>query len=125
MTENEYRRSAHLSVEEKERAVTAANQNSAVARIVNIVYFLFGVLELLLAGRLVFQLLGANDGNAVASIILGLTQPFVALFAGLFSNPAIGQGGLLELTTVTAMIFYAVLAWLIGRLLWLVLSRPR
>ncbi len=125
MTENDYRRSAHLSVEEQKRAMDAANQNSAVARVIRIIYYLFGLLELLLAARVILQLLGANDNNAVASIILGLSQPFIALFATLFSNPALGTRSVLELTTIAAMIFYAVVAWLLGRLLWLVLSRPR
>ena len=125
MTENEYQRSARLSVEEQERAMAAANQNSAIARIVHIIYFLFGVLELLLTGRVILQLLAANDKNPVASLILGLSQPFVALFAGLFGNPTIGRTGVLELTTITAMVFYAVLAWLVGRFIWLALSRPR
>lgn len=125
MTENDYRRSAHLSVEEQKRAMDAANQNSAVARLVRIIYYLFGLLELLLAARVVLQLLGANDNNPIAQIILGLSWPFVALFATLFSNPALGTRSILELTTIAAMIFYAVLAWLVGRFIWLIFSRPR
>ena len=125
MIENDYRRSARMTVEEQKRAIDAANQNSAVARVVRIVYFLFGVLELLLAARIVLQAVGANDNNTIASVILGLSHPFVALFSSLFSNPALGAHAVLELTTIAAMIFYAVVAWLIGRLVWLVLSRPR
>lgn len=125
MAYNETHRSAHLSVEEQKRAMDAANHNSAVARIVRIVYFLFGLLEVLLGIRVLLQLLGANDSNAFASVIYGITNPFVALFATLFSNPSVGQGNLLELTTIAAMIAYAILAWVVGRVLWLLLSRPR
>lgn len=125
MIQNEYERSAELSVEEQKRAIAAANQNSAVARLVRIVYFLFGILELLLTARVVLLAIGANSANSIASVILSLSEPFVVLFASLFRNPVIGRDAVLELTTIAAMIFYAVIAWLIARLLWLLLSRPR
>jgi hypothetical protein len=31
----------------------------------------------------------------------------------------------LEITTMIAMIVWAIVGWLVGRLIWLVLSRPR
>jgi len=124
MTEQELRRSQHLQVEEQKRRVEAANQNSAIARIVRIEYFLFGVLELLLALRIVLRALGANPNNAFGSLVYGLSEPFVALFSTLFANPTI-NGAVIEVTTIVAMIAYAILAWLIGRIIWLTLSRPR
>ena len=51
MIENDLQRNQELNLREKERAIAAANQNSAVARIVNLVYFVFGILEFLLAIR--------------------------------------------------------------------------
>jgi uncharacterized membrane protein len=122
--ERNVERNAELSVAEKQRAIAAANQNSAVARFVRIIYFLFGVLEVLLAVRIVLHLLAANAGNVFADLIYGLTNPFVVPFATLLANPAIGAG-VLEITTIIAMIAYAILAWIIGRILWLALSRPR
>jgi hypothetical protein len=124
MTEQELRRSQHIQVEEQKRAVVAANQNSAIARVVRVVYFLFGALELLLALRVILRALGANPDNAFGSLVYGLSQPFVALFATLFGNPAV-NGAVIEITTIVAMIAYAILAWLIGRIIWLTLSRPR
>jgi YggT family protein len=125
MTYNQVRRDAEVTVDEKERAVAAANQNSAVARVVNITYFVFGVLDVLLAIRFVLHAFGANASNAFANLIYGVTQPFVALFSTLFNNPVLGEGAVLELTTIAAILVYAFVAWLIGRLLWLTLSRPR
>jgi YggT family protein len=118
-------RSVHLSVEEQKRAIAAANQNSAVARVIRIIYFLFGLLELALALRVVLHLLGANAGNPFADLVYGITQPFIALFANLFANPTLSGNNVLEMTTIAAMVVYAILAWIIGRLLWLSLSRPR
>jgi YggT family protein len=124
MIDNEYQRSEHLSVEEQKRAMDAANQNSAVARFVRIIFFIFGVLELLLAFRVILHVLAANPGNPFADVVYAISNPFVALFANLFANPKVGNG-VLELTTIAAMVVYAIAAWIIGRLIWLVLSRPR
>ena len=114
-----------VNLGEKARSIAAANQNSTTARIVNIVYFLFGALELLLAVRVIFQLIGVNAANGFAGFIYGLSAPFVALFASLMQNPTLGGTAVLEITTLIAMVVYAILAWLVGRLVWLTLSRSR
>jgi len=125
MIESDLQRNVELNVHEKERGIDAANQNSAIARVVNITYFLFGILELLLAVRVILRLVGANAENGFANFIYGLSAPFVALFASLLKNPALTTTAVLEVTTIIAMIVYAMLAWLVGRLIWLALSRPR
>jgi hypothetical protein len=56
MTQIDLQHNQEMNLAENERSITAANQNSSIARIVNIVYFLFGVLELLLAVRVVLHL---------------------------------------------------------------------
>jgi hypothetical protein len=114
-----------VNLDEKQRGITVANQNSSVARIVNIVYFLFGALELLLAVRVILHLIGVNAENGFASFIYGLSAPFMALFASLLQNPTLGGASVLEITTIIAMLVWAIVAWLVGRLIWLVLSRPR
>ncbi len=125
MTQVDLQHNQELNLHENERSITAANQNSSIARIVNIVYFLFGVLELLLAVRVVLHLIGANADNGFANFIYGLSGPFVALFASLLNNPALSTTAALEVTTLIAMLVYAIAAWIMGRLIWLVLSRPR
>lgn len=114
-----------VNLGEKKRGIAAANQNSAIARIVNIVYFLFGALQLLLAVRLIFRLIGVNPENSFASFIYDLSSPFVVLFESLLNNPTLGTSGVLEVTTLIAMIVWAIVGWLVGRLIWLILSRPR
>jgi hypothetical protein len=114
-----------MNLDEKERGVARANQNSTIARIVNIVYFLFGALLLLLAVRVVLQLIGVNAENAFASFIYALSSPFVVLFASLLQNPTLGGASVLEITTLIAMVVWAIVAWLVARLIWLMMSRPR
>ena len=125
MTEANLQHNQELNLHEQERGIAAANQNSALARIVNIVYFLFGALQLLLVVRVVLHLIGANAGNGFASFINGLSAPFVVLFASLLQNPVLSTTAVLEITTIIAIIVYAILAWLVGRMVWLALSRPR
>ncbi len=114
-----------VNLDEKQRGIASANQNSAITRIVNIVYFLFSALELLLASRLTLHLLGVNADNSFADFIYKLSAPFVALFTSLLKNPTLTGSAILEVTTIIAMLVWAIVAWLLGRLIWLVLSRPR
>jgi YggT family protein len=125
MIEHNIEQNQELNLNEKERAITAANQNSTTARIVNIVYFLFGVVEVLLTLRVVLHMIGANPANGFASLIDGLSYPFIFLFSTLVQNPSLGAPAVLEITTLIAMIVYGILAWLIGRMVWLMMSRPR
>jgi YGGT family len=81
-----------------------------------IVYLILGILEVLLAIRLLLKLLDANPDAGFSSLIYGLTWPFVALFEGVFPEPG-GHGSVLELSTVLAMIVYALLAWGIVRVI--------
>ena len=112
-----------MNLDEKKRGIAVTHQNSAVARIVNFVYLLFGALELLLVVRVIFNLISVNPDNSFARFIDDLSSPFVALFASLLNNPTLGTTGVLEVTTLIAMLVYAIVAWLLARLIWLMLSR--
>jgi hypothetical protein len=125
MSESNLQRNQELNLHENERSIAAENQNSSIGRIVYIVYFLFSIVELLLGLRVVLHLVGVNADNGFANFIYALSSPFVALFASLLHNPVLGTTAVLEVTTMIAMIAYAILAWLVGRLIWLTLSRPR
>ena len=114
-----------MNLDEQKRGIAAANQNSTVARIVNIVYFLLSALELLLGVRVVLHLVSVNPENSFASLIDRLSEPFVALFTSLLQNPTFGETGVLEVTTIIAMVVWAIVVGLMGRFIWLALSRSR
>jgi hypothetical protein len=94
----------------------------SVYRASQIVYLVLGVLESLIAIRLVLRLLGANPEAGFTSLIYGVTAPFVAPFTGVFPNPA-GFGSVLELSSVLALVVYPLLAWAIVRLIHLIAER--
>ncbi|HEX6800093.1 MAG TPA: YggT family protein [Ktedonobacterales bacterium] len=79
-------------------------------RAAQIIYLILGILETLLLIRLVLKLLAANPNAGFTSLIYGITFPFVALFEGVFPTPQ-SNGSVLELSTILAMIVYALLAW--------------
>jgi len=123
--QDDLQQNAKLTVQEQQRQVAAANQNSTIARVVRISYFLFGALELLLALRLLLHGIGANPNNAFANFVYVLSGPFVGIFQTLFKNPSLGPNAVLEVTTIVAIVAYAILSWIVARAIWLVFSRPR
>jgi YggT family protein len=89
-----------------------------------VVWLLLGILEAFLALRFILKLIGANPGSPVAVFIYGLTGLFLLPFAGLTATPQLG-GMVLELSTMVAMVVYALIAWAIERIIWLIFYRPR
>lgn len=79
-----------------------------------LVYFIFGLLEILLAFRFVFKLFGANPSTGFVDFIYNLSAIFVAPFEGIF-NISQAKGDVItsifEPATLVALIVYAVLAW--------------
>jgi len=85
-----------------------------------LIYFFFGVLEILLAFRLVLKLAGASLSSAFVSLIYSITGIFILPFEGIFRR-GFAQGvettSVFEPSTLVAIIVYAVLAWGIVKLI--------
>ena len=73
-------------------------------------YFVLGVLEIILLLRFLFRLLGANQGSSFVMFLYNLSHVFVVPFYGIFNDPSFGNS-VLEITTLIAMLIYALLAW--------------
>lgn len=79
-----------------------------------IIYFFFGVIEVLLLFRLIFKLTGANPISSFVGFIYSLTGIFIMPFAGIFSQattPGLETTAVLEPATLVALVVYAILAW--------------
>lgn len=100
-------------VENREEVFVDKNQSRANMRywITRVVYFLLGVLEVILALRFLFRLLGANQFNGFVMFLYGLSHVFVAPFNGIFNDQALGTGSVFEISTLIAMLLYALIAW--------------
>lgn len=90
-----------------------------------IVWYLFGLLEILLAFRFVLKLFGANPTAGFSSFIYAITYIFTAPFLTVFKISQV-LGSIFEWTTLLAMFVYGLLAWGIVKLLVMskTVSRP-
>jgi hypothetical protein len=83
-------------------------------RLAQLDYLVFGLLEGLLLIRLVLKLLAANPNAGFSIFVYQISEPFVALFRGVFPSPT-ARGSVLEVFTILAMIVYAGVAWAIAQ----------
>ena len=81
------------------------------------VWYILGVLEVILAFRFVLKLMGANTAAGFTSLIYSVSGPFAAPFLNVFRVSSIVEGSRLEWTTLLAMLVYALVAWGIIKLL--------
>jgi hypothetical protein len=91
-------------------------------RIVALIYLAFGVLEALIGLRVLLKLIAANPANPFAHFMYSLTDVFLLPFASLVGNPS-ADGIVLEVTALIGLFVYALLCWLIVRLVWLAFYR--
>jgi flagellar biosynthesis protein FliQ len=85
-----------------------------------IVGAIFGVIEVSLAFRMFFKLLGANPDNAFVQGLYSVTWVFVGVFAGIFSRVTkVGDQttGVFEPETLIAMLVIAVITQLVMKLI--------
>jgi hypothetical protein len=89
------------------------------SKINNVVWTIIGLIEALLAIRVILKLIDANAGNGFVSFIYSLSGVFVAPFNGIVGEPTSG-GSVLEINTLLAMLVYLILGWVILKLVALV-----
>ena len=81
-----------------------------------VVWYVAGVILVLLAFRFVLSLTGANTTNRFANFIYNTSHPFVAPFFSLFSYKTNYGVSKFEIYTLVAMAFYAAVAYGIAKL---------
>lgn len=89
-----------------------------------LIWLLFGILEAIIALRIGLKLIGANPDSPIVTLIYGFTYLFLFPFTGLVGSPTAGSM-VLELSSMFAMLIYALIAWAVERTVWLVFYRPR
>jgi len=81
-----------------------------------IVWYILGVIEALLAFRFALKLFGANPAAGFTSFIYNVSQVFTFPFSSVFGTSRI-EGSIFEWTTLLAMFVYLLIAWGIAKLL--------
>jgi hypothetical protein len=75
-----------------------------------VVSLIVGIVEVLLAARLILALLGANPSNGLVNLVYSITKPLIAPFVGIFGSPTLGISNF-ETATLVAMVVYALIGW--------------
>jgi uncharacterized membrane protein len=86
------------------------------------IWLLFGGLEALIGIRVLLLLIGANPGSWFTAFVYQLSEVFLWPFRNIVANPAF-QNSVFEITSLIAMIVYALLGWAIVRLIWVLFYR--
>jgi len=97
----------------RDPAARTAHEQNVAARVI---WFIAGVLLVLLAFRFVFALLGANPSNGFANFIYTTSHPFVSPFFGIFSYDYHYGVSRFETYTLVAMVVYALIAYGLAKL---------
>ncbi len=116
MTEYKEVNTTHHESGQAERATTF--------KATQIIWLVLGILEVVLGLRFLFKLIGVNEANTFATFLYNLTGIFVAPFASLTGAPAAG-GMVFEISTLLAMIVYALVGWGLVRLVNVLFYKPR
>lgn len=82
----------------------------AIFRTYQIIWYIVGVIEVLLAFRILLKLLGASTQSGFTSFIYSISSPFALPFAGILGKTGI-SGMILEWSTFIAMAVYAIVAY--------------
>lgn len=97
----------------------AINQKFAIFRTYQVIWYLLGLVEALLAFRFIFKLSAANPGSTFVRLVYDLTAPLVAPFVGIYRTVSV-VGSTFESVILLAMLIYLLLAWGIVYLLQLI-----
>lgn len=81
-----------------------------IFRFNQIIWYILGLVEVLLVFRVVLKALAANPFVGFTSLIYSLTNPLVAPFSGILATFTTGNS-LIEWSTIIAAIVYVCVAW--------------
>ena len=100
------------------------NQRLFTFKATQLIWLGLGLLEALIALRIGLKLIGANPNSLFATFIYNFSDIFLFPFAGLIGTPVVGAM-VFEFSSIIAMGVYALLAWALERIVWMIFYRPR
>jgi YggT family protein len=109
----------------KERVIRDAGseRRQSLNRVSQLIWLVFGVIIVLIAIRVVLRLIVANPANTFADVIYNITNIFLNPFFGLTGTPTTTNGMALEVSSLIAIVVYALAAWLIVTLVRILFSK--
>lgn len=86
-----------------------------------VIWFIAGLVSIIIGLRFVLLLLGANQGAGFTDLVYSLSAPLVAPFVGIFGEPSYGVS-IFEISSLLAIVVYSLIAWGLAKLV--TLGRP-
>jgi hypothetical protein len=103
----------------QEKTSSVESKSSAKTTFVNLIWYLYGLIAILLAIRLVLKLTGANSTNGFVSFVYSVSKVFSGPFDSIFGLKTAEAGStqsVFEPSILVAIVVYAIVAWGITRL---------
>jgi len=91
-------------------SVTTARVGDYNDRAIQVVWWIVGFVDVVLAIRFVLKLLGGSTVSGFVTFMYDITQPLVAPFHGIF-NTAVQGRSILEPESLVAIAIYSLIGW--------------
>src|ERR1700736_723445 len=91
-------------------SVTSAHVGDYNDRAIQVVWWIVGFVDILLAIRFLLKLLGGSTVSGFVTFMYNITQPLVAPFHGIF-NTAVQGRSILEPESLVAIAIYSLIGW--------------
>jgi hypothetical protein len=94
-------------------------KKKVIFRAYQIIWYVLGVIEVLLAFRIILKALGANPASGFTNLIYSLSDPLSLPFSGIL-RVTVAQGSVFEWSTLIAGVVYFIVAYGLVQLMQLV-----
>jgi uncharacterized protein YggT (Ycf19 family) len=92
-------------------------------RAIEVIYLVFGIVDVVLLTRLVLKLLAANPHAGFTSFVYGVSDSLMVPFRGILPTTAVTGRSVFELSVVIAIIIYSLVGFGLARLVAISFSR--
>ena len=86
------------------------NKKKTIFRFNQVIWYILGLIEVLLVFRLILKVLGANQYIGFTSLIYSITEPLAGPFMGILGTSISGKSTM-EWSTIIAALVYVCIAW--------------
>lgn len=106
----------------QKQTVARKTQMPGVVLAQRIVWFIVGLITIIIAMRFTLLLLGANQSAGFTDFVYSVSNVFVAPFLGILGEPTYGKS-VFEVSSLLAIVVYLLIGWGIAKLL--TIGRPQ
>jgi len=86
--------------------------------LLTILNVLSAIIAIILGGRILFALVGANPSSPVVTWVNNISQTFLYPFSGLFQSIILNSRSAIDVTAIVALLVYALLFSFLYRLIY-------